>query len=232
MNFRHSPAVPYPMLTLGHLSEGRTAHSVNVGAARDALLGIPVNYIQGVQNFLEGTSTLDQNTKLFEQLSTYAKTCGVGIGFHSQSKQVEAAVTDNGVLWLFGDGGNETMMTQLYSPENVQARAVEGQASAEEHARAVEGQARVRALFKNISAMIEAADTDITAKGLVLEEEQDSASAPKKKAGRVYASSETFGVRYKLPGSGNQSTTTRYSYAVAKMPRELAGGYILSAKIN
>jgi len=223
MNFRHSTTSagdPQPppfhpeMLTLGHLTNGISDHNFNVHAAGGALLDMPVSSIQGVQNFLEGTSTLDQNTKLFEQLSTYAKTCGVGIGFHSQSKQVEAAVTDDGKVYTPTDDG---VWKQVY-PQSTGGE--------------VDVQSRVSAYAASGPVMIDHADTDVTGKGLkhISEMETESASAAKKKSGRVYASLEPFQVRYKNPGKGNQPTTTRYSYAVAKMPSELGNSYILAAK--
>ena len=207
------------MLTLGDLTNGKTDHSFNIDAARDALLAMPVSSIQGVQSFLDGTSNSDQTNQLFQHLSTYAKTYGVGLGFHNQSKQAEVAVTDGGTVYTQLGDGNVTM-TQVY-PTRMPSSTV-GNVSTEEE------KARVDAFRESGSAMIDAADTEVTSTGM----ETESASAAKKKSGKVYASQEPFHVRHRNPVSGKQSTTTKYSHVVTPLTNTLGGGHLLVAKIN
>jgi hypothetical protein len=227
MNFRNSTTAPtggapdpaplHPkFLTLGAVTSGQTQHSFNVGAAKKALLAMPVSLIQGVKNFLDGTSTPDQNNQLYEQLSTYAKTHEVGIGFHSQSKQVDVAVTDAGTVYTQTDDGT---MTQVYPNRMPDSTGGE-----------VDEKPRVSAYGRSGPAMIDAADTDVTTDDLNPMNGMDTESTyvPKRIPGRVYASPELFGVRH--PGSGKQSTTTNYSHVVAQMSSELDGSYVLVAR--
>ena len=231
MNFRNSAAggttyaaggttqpPPFPEeLTLRDLSEDKTYHSFNVDAAKKALFGFPVRPIQDVQNFLDGTSTPDQTNQLFLQLSTYAKEHGVGLAFHNQSKQVDIAVTDAGHVYTPTDGVNGKM-TQVY-PNSTGGEVDEA--------------ARVSGYGRSGQPIINAADRDATTDDLKpLNEMMDSEHmfVHKKKIGRVYASSEQFNVRHKLPGSGNQSTTTKYSYVVTRLHPTIGGGFLLVAK--
>jgi hypothetical protein len=224
MNFRNSttapplrPQQPLPKeLTLGDLSDGKTEHGVRVEAARDALLAMPVSSIQGVQKFLDGTSTPDQTNQLFQQLSTYAKTYEVGMGFHSPSKQADVAVTDAGNIYAQTDGVNGTM-TQVYPTRMPSSTGGE-----------VDEQPRVSAYGRSGPAMIDAADTDVTTDDLrpIGVMDTESTHVPKKKSGRVYASQEPFYVRH----PGKQPTTTKYSHVVTPLPSTLGGGHLLVAK--
>ena len=201
-------------LSISDIAKGISQDDFNLYTAKEALLDMPVNYIQGVQNFIEGTSTLDQNTKLFEQLSTYAKTYGVGLGFHSQSKQAEVAVTDAGNIYTLTDDGEWTQMYTVYkgSSDYVDAE-----------------QRRVSAYAASGPAMIDDADTDITNQGLdpMAGMVSERKFAAKRQPDKVYANPVPFHVRN--PGSGKQSTTTKYSYVVTQMSSELNGSYLLVA---
>jgi len=219
---------PIPMLTLGDQFVGKDDHRFKVEAAKKALKAIPVNYIQGVNRFLDGTSTQEHNIQLFENLSKFAKAYDVGIGFHNDSNQADVAVSNDGVSWLMNDdpqdgttmvqgypGGMPNSIIPLYIPRNVQVGADE--------------YARVREWFKNSSAFIDTADTDVTDKPIENEVEQESVFSPKKKINRVYAKYEHHGVRHTNPVSG-KTTTTNYTHVVTKLAKAIGSGHLLVAQ--
>jgi len=206
-------AAPPKVLTLEDLSKGKTEHTFKVDAAGDALFAMPVSYIQGVKNFLDGTSTLDQTNVLFQQLLTYAKTYGVGLGFHNLSKKVEVAVTDAGNVYAETDDG-KWMQVYPKSPGG----EVDDEA------------ARVRAYAASGPAMIDYVDTDVTNQGLkpIAGMVPEPKIAAKIQPGKVYASREPFYVRH--PVKGKHPTTTKYSYVVTQMTSDLNSGYFMCAK--
>jgi hypothetical protein len=252
MNFRNSAASaasasaaptnhppPHPKgLTLADLASGQTEHAFNVGAARDALLYIPVSFIQRVQSFLDGTGTPDQTTQTYQDLSDFAKAYEVGLAFHNSAKKADVAVTDGGTVYTQSGEGNGTM-TQVFP--SIRPQPPNPHQSTGDSDDAEDERARVAAYADSGPAMIEAADTDVTNTGLAADPipghppngpgETESTYVPKKKSGKVYASTDPFNVKHRHPGNGmKQPTTTQYSHVVTRLPHTIGGGYLLAAK--
>jgi hypothetical protein len=222
-NLTYSPPAPTPAsaaaldpvpghdlrtYTLGDLAMGKSQHTFNTNVARVALLTTPVSLIQGVQGILDGTSSADQTTKTYQQLAQFAKAKDVDLVFANQAKVADVIATDNGNIYLKNQGW------QLSFPMNSENKVIPDELE------------RIKTLTENISAMIDDSNLDVTPSDQALWVETPYLQT--KKAGKVYASTNPFQVRHL--NNDNKPVTTEYSSAIAKMSRELGGGYLMTAK--
>ena len=211
MSFRDIASAPYTAtgtapapparrgVTMSDIVSGKGIHNKNVSDARAALNGLSVSAIRG-----------EPKQATWEALSEYAKKNMVGISVNDDSNNSTHVATDDGTVYKQNvvDGS----YTKVYPP-------ILGDAAVE-----AENLSRVRAWGKSSSAIVDAANTDITN---TVDVESEPEFQLTKKIGKVYANSRPYSVTHAGPNSVAKKTT--YAYAVTLIPSEFGSGSVVTA---
>ena len=207
MSFRNTPAtapagtatVPTRReRTLGEVV-GKGLHTSNVEAAREALNAIPVTAISG-----------KATQETWKALSNHAILYKVGISLNDEQKNPETVVTDDGSVYRIklADGSYGRVYPDIPSDAAVEA----------------DNQARVKKWAQSSSAIVDAANTEVT-HTVDLDSEPDYVIT--KKTGKVYANSRPHNVTH--PVTNGEPKKTTYACALTLLPNEFGSGSVVTA---